>query len=59
MNGLSQMVSAGTLTKDSLVWKQGMADWVKAETVQELQPLFGAAVPPVPNVPPVPTGGAL
>lgn len=52
MRTLSQMVSAGTLTKDSLVWKQGMADWVKAETVQELQPLFGSAVPPVPPVPP-------
>ncbi len=48
MSALSQMVSAGTLTKDSLVWKQGMADWVKAETVQELQPLFGSAVPPIP-----------
>lgn len=52
MGALSQMVSAGTLTKDSLVWKQGMADWVKAETVQELQSLFGSAVPPVPPVPP-------
>ena len=48
MGALSQMVSAGTLTKDTLVWKQGMADWVKAETVQELQPLFSSSVPPVP-----------
>ena len=48
MDTLSQMVSAGTLTKDTLVWKQGMADWVKAETVQELQPLFSSSVPPVP-----------
>lgn len=48
MGALSQMVFAGTLTKDTLVWKQGMADWVKAETVQELQPLFSSSVPPVP-----------
>lgn len=44
MSALSQMLSAGTFTKDSLVWKQGMTDWVKAETVQELQPLFRSAV---------------
>lgn len=54
MNGLSQMFSAGTFTKDSLVWKQGMPGWVKAETVQELQAVFSSAVPPIPNVPPVP-----
>ena len=52
MRAISQMVSAGILMKDSLVWKQGMADWVKAETVQELKPLFGSSVPPVPPVPP-------
>ena len=50
MSTLSQMVSVGTLTKDSLVWKQGMANWVKAETVQELQSLFGPSIPPVPLV---------
>ena len=48
MNGLSQMVSIGTLTKDSFVWKQGMTDWAKVETIQELQPLFGVAIPPIP-----------
>jgi membrane protease subunit (stomatin/prohibitin family) len=53
MNGLSQMVAGGTLTKDSLVWKQGMADWACAGTVQELTPLFGATTPP--PIPPVPT----
>lgn len=52
-NALSQMVSAGTLTKESLVWKQGMANWTQAGMVQELQPLFN--VPPVPTgIPPVP-----
>ena len=49
---LSQMVSAGTLTKDSLVWKPGMTNWAKAEMVQELQPIFASSVPPVPPVPP-------
>ena len=58
MSALSQLVATGSLTKDTLVWKQGMTDWVKAETVQELSSLFGGAVPPVPpipgNTPPVP-----
>lgn len=49
MGTLSQMANAGTLTKESLVWKQGMEGWVKAETVQELQPLFGPSVPPIPT----------
>ena len=52
MGTLSQMVNAGTLTKQSFVWKPGMEDWVKAEAVQELQPLFGTTVPNIPPVPP-------
>ena len=46
---LTQMAIAGSFTKQSLVWKQGMATWVAAETVQELQTVF-AAVPPAPPV---------
>ncbi|WHY78133.1 SPFH domain-containing protein [Neobacillus sp. WH10] len=49
---LTQMATSGTLTKSSLVWKQGMAGWVAAETVQELQTIFGGTVPPIPPVPP-------
>lgn len=52
INILSQMAAAGTFTTASLVWKQGMANWVAAETVQELQPVFGSVVPPIPPVPP-------
>ena len=44
---LTQMAIAGAFTKQSLVWKQGMAAWVAAETVGELQVVF-SAVPPVP-----------
>lgn len=51
---LLQMASTGTFTKSSLVWKQGMENWVQAETVQELQSVFGG-IPPVPSeMPPVP-----
>ena len=53
MTTLGNMVTSGTLVKGSLVWKQGMENWVQAETVQELQSVFGN-VPPVPPVPPAP-----
>jgi membrane protease subunit (stomatin/prohibitin family) len=49
---LIQMATSGTLTKSSLVWKQGMAGWVAAETVQELQTIFRGTVPPIPPEPP-------
>jgi len=54
MNALSSMVANGQLTKDSLVWKQGMPAWAAAGTVQELSSLFGAVPPPMPGMPPVP-----
>ena len=45
---LSQMANAGQLTADSLVWKNGMAEWVKAGTVDELKGLF-IVMPPIPS----------
>lgn len=47
---LSQMVSAGKLTFDSLVWKIGMEQWVKAGTVDELKSLFTNIMPSIPLV---------
>lgn len=49
LQALQQMVSGGQLTADSLVWKNGMAEWAKAGTVDELKGLF-AVMPPVPPV---------
>ncbi len=49
---LRQQAQQGALTRETLVWKQGMTGWAKAGEVAELQPLF-AAVPP-----PLPPGGA-
>lgn len=54
MNALSSMVKNGQLTKDTLVWKQGMPAWAAAGSVQELSSLFGAVPPPMPGMPPVP-----
>ena len=50
METLKQMASSGALASDSLVWKQGMAEWAQAGDVQELKSLFDIAVPP-----PIPT----
>lgn len=47
MTALAQMATIGTFTQDSLVWKQGMTDWVIAKSDLELQEVFNA-VPPVP-----------
>lgn len=44
---LQQMAVAGQFTLDSLVWKNGMAEWVKAETVDELKSVF-TVMPPIP-----------
>ena len=45
---LQQMARSGQLTRDSLVWEQGMAAWTAAGQVAELSALFGAVPPPVP-----------
>ena len=48
---LQQMVQSGQITKDTHVWKQGMAGWELAGNVQELSSLFGAVPPPPPPAP--------
>jgi len=47
-NTLEQMVRQGSLTRDTLVWKQGMGAWTKAAEVADLTNLFGAVPPPLP-----------
>jgi hypothetical protein len=49
---LRQMVQQGTLTRETLVWKEGMAQWAAAGTVQELASLFAAPPPLPPPLPP-------
>lgn len=45
---LSQMAAEGTINKNTLVWKQGMADWTAAGSVFELQDIFVNNAPPIP-----------
>jgi len=48
LNALKQYVQAGQLNRDTLVWKQGMANWTAAGQVPELSSLFAATPPPLP-----------
>ena len=48
MSVLQQMATSGQLTKESLVWKNGMAEWAKAGAVDELK-VFFVDIPPIPT----------
>jgi membrane protease subunit (stomatin/prohibitin family) len=47
--GLKQQVEAGSVTRETLVWSEGMADWVAAGSVDAVSKLFGATPPPLPG----------
>ncbi len=50
---LAQMIQSGQITKDTMVWKNGMAAWTSAGQVPEVAKLFTQAPPPLPpQVPP-------
>ncbi|MBA3829015.1 MAG: SPFH domain-containing protein [Taibaiella sp.] len=44
---IQQMMQAGTIVRETLVWKAGMAAWGKAETVAELADHFNNVPPPI------------
>ena len=48
LNTLAQMAAQGQLTRDTLVWRQGMAAWTAAGSVPELGNIFAATPPPIP-----------
>jgi membrane protease subunit (stomatin/prohibitin family) len=49
MAGLQQAVAGGRLTRDTLVWKEGMNGWTAAGQVNELTGVLGSVPPPVPR----------
>ena len=53
MNALQQMVIQNQLTKETFVWREGMASWLAAGQVSEVSGLFGAVPPPPPPPPPM------
>ena len=44
---IQQMVTGGTLKRDTLMWKAGMSAWAAADTISELAPLFNNMPPPI------------
>jgi len=46
---LAALVSKGSFTSQTLVWKQGMAGWIPAASVPELQTILSAVPPPMPK----------
>ncbi|MEO8471791.1 MAG: DUF4339 domain-containing protein, partial [Chryseolinea sp.] len=45
---LQQMIQQGSVNRDSLVWRQGIASWIKASDAPEISGFFGAVPPPLP-----------
>src|SRR5258706_765694 len=45
---LKDKVTAGQVTRETLVWKQGMPQWTAAGLVAELKGLFENSPPPLP-----------
>ncbi len=55
---LQQMARSGQLTRSTLVWMEGMANWAEAGTLPELKALFGATPAPQPQPTPGPADPA-
>lgn len=53
LSALAQLITSGVLTKDTLVWKNGMENWDKAENQPDINALFANSMPPIPPVPPI------
>ena len=49
---MQQMAQSGQINAQTLVWAQGMPQWVAAGSVAELAQLFMATPPPMPPTPP-------
>lgn len=46
---VQQMIARKEIERDTLVWKEGMAQWGEASGVDELSGFFGSMPPPLPN----------
>ncbi len=48
-SGLAELVEKQILTKESLVWRQGLSEWVPAGGQSDLQDLWTTTPPPLPK----------
>lgn len=46
---LKRHIESGQVTRDTLVWSQGMDDWAKAADVEAVARHFGSTPPPLPS----------
>jgi membrane protease subunit (stomatin/prohibitin family) len=49
MAQLQEKISKGEISKETLLWKQGMPSWEKADAISELINLFDCVPPPIPG----------
>ena len=49
LNTLKQMALQNQFTKETLVWREGMANWQTAGQLPELTSIFGSVPPPIPG----------
>ena len=49
ISSLKQMLGDGKLGKETLLWTEGMNEWVKAEDIADLKSLF-IQIPPIPKI---------
>jgi hypothetical protein len=56
LDAVRQHIASGKLTRDTLVWKPGLASWMPAVQVPEVNALFAAVPPPMPPMPGTPPG---
>jgi hypothetical protein len=49
MDALKRMAVQNQISKEVLVWREGMASWTAAGQVPELSPIFGSVPPPIPG----------
>ena len=50
INTLRQMAAGEAFNGESLVWKDGMSEWAKAEDVEDLKNIFPSSIPPIPPI---------
>ena len=46
---LKDMITKTEITKETLLWREGMAAWTAASEIAEVQPLFAQIPPPLPT----------
>ena len=44
---INAMIASRTLSRESMIWKKGMAAWVVASSVEEIADLFNNVPPPI------------